>query len=78
MGPQWNTLVQSLTAAHDDCHMVPQLGRCEQVPVLDADNCKLIMVTMFLDIRSSCSMIPRSMVPVFNGKNQLQSGMALQ
>ena len=28
-----------ITAAHDDCHMVPQLGRCEceQVPVLDAD-----------------------------------------
>ena len=37
MGPQWNTLVQSLTAAHDDHCMVPQLGGCKQVPILDAD-----------------------------------------
>ena len=36
MGPQWNTLVQSIATADDDCHMVPQLGGCEQVPVLDA------------------------------------------
>ena len=33
---------------------------------------------MCLDSRSSCSMIPKSMVHVFNGKNQLRSGMANQ
>ena len=33
MGPQWNTLVQSLTATHDAHCMVPRLGRCKQVPV---------------------------------------------
>ena len=37
MGPQCNTLVQPLTAAHDGHCMVPQLGRCKQIPVLDAD-----------------------------------------
>ena len=37
MGPQWHTLVQPLTATYDGHSMVPQLGRCEQVPVLDAD-----------------------------------------
>ena len=37
MGPQCNTLVQPLTAAHDGRCVVSQLGRCKQVPVLDAD-----------------------------------------
>ena len=37
MGPQWHTLVQSIATADDDCHMVPQLGGCEQVSILDAD-----------------------------------------
>ena len=32
----WHTLVQPLTATHHGHCMVPQLGRCKQVPVLDA------------------------------------------
>ena len=40
--------------------------------------CKLNMETMFLDTKFSCMMIPRSMVHVFNGKNQLRSGKANQ
>ena len=33
-GTHWFSLLQQ---PHDDHHMVPQLGRCKQVPILDAD-----------------------------------------
>ena len=34
-GTHWFSLL--IATADDDCHMVPQLGGCEQVPILDAD-----------------------------------------